>query len=97
MLPSVTWPDVVDLVNRIGIIGILLFVIWAAATKKWVWGWQLEDANARIEAANARAEKLQEVLDAALRNQERALDLIERRGVPMANLGIQSQGTPTNP
>ena len=66
------WIALGDFAQKGGVIAFLLLILIAGARQVWVWGWMYREAI-------AKAEKLQEVLDASLRNQERALDIAERR------------------
>lgn len=51
------WTAVGDLVQKIGIMGLLAAALIGGYRRIWVWGYQLDEANKRAEKAERLVEK----------------------------------------
>jgi hypothetical protein len=46
-----------DKLSGVGLAALLIFVLWLGSTKRWVWGYQLTECEARCAALVAAAER----------------------------------------
>jgi hypothetical protein len=55
--------QVFDFINKTGILGFALLILWTGKKRVWVWGSFLESADERVRLAEARAETAEAKLE----------------------------------
>jgi hypothetical protein len=85
--------DIVDLITKTGAIGMLVLIIWAGMTEKWVWGWQhrqdLKDRD--IELDKVRADKDKEIYRLEQEKDELWLLLKQATGLLFENTTVANK------
>jgi hypothetical protein len=58
-----TLDQVFDFINKTGILGFALLILWTGKKGVWVWGTSLEAYDARVAAAEIRADRAEQKLE----------------------------------